>query len=56
MKISKLNAGDTADLAELIAIFKDVFENDGSGVSEKYLSKLLSNPDFFVVLAKTTTK
>lgn len=52
MKISKLNAGDVTDFVELIVIFKDVFENDSPGASEKYLSTLLSNPDFFVVVAK----
>jgi aminoglycoside 3-N-acetyltransferase I len=52
MEITKLNAEDITSFVELISIFKEVFENDNAIPQEKYLSKLLENPDFFVIVAK----
>lgn len=54
--IKKLNANSLADFKSLMAIFKNVFENDESISNDEQLLKLLSNPDFFVFVVTLKSK
>ena len=56
MDIMKLDTHDTDDFKALINIFNEVFENENKRIGEQYISKLLCNPDFFVVVAKVNKK
>lgn len=56
MDIKKLEKTDISDFRELIEIFKIVFENEEQIPDNKYLSKILSNPDFMVFVVKTNNK
>ncbi len=48
MSIKKLGKSDISEFAQLIRIFKKVFENDEAVANSELLGKLLSNPDFLV--------
>ena len=52
MDIKKLNHDEVSDFRSLIEIFKIVFENEDQISDNGYLSKLLSNPDFWVFVVK----
>lgn len=51
MIIKKLNTDEVDYFKQLIDIFIDVFENENPKPSDEYLSKILLNPDFFVIVA-----
>ncbi len=52
MKIKRLAIHEIAHFKSLIEIFKEVFENDQPFPSDNYLVRLLSNPDYMVVVAE----
>ena len=56
MEIRKLNQSEVSQFKSLIGIFKEVFENMDTMPSEEYLSKLLQNPNFFVLVAIVDSK
>jgi aminoglycoside 3-N-acetyltransferase I len=56
MEIEQLDKTATSDFIDLIEIFNDVFENGGQIPDSEHLSKLLSNPDFKVFVAKVEGK
>jgi aminoglycoside 3-N-acetyltransferase I len=56
MEIKRLNQNETADFKNLIEIFIEVFENSVEIPNNQHLSKLLSNPNFMVFVAKINDK
>lgn len=52
IEIKKLTEFDGDDFVELVEIFHEVFEHEGSRPSKSYLAGLLKNPRFFVMVAK----
>lgn len=51
MEIKLINTDEIDHFKSLIEIFKAVFENDKPFPRDEYLSKLLSNSDFLVLVA-----
>jgi len=56
MEIRKLNQSEVSHFKALIDIFKEVFENTDTMPSKEYLSKLLQNPNFFVLVASVDSR
>jgi aminoglycoside 3-N-acetyltransferase I len=56
MEIRKLNQSEVFHFKSLIGIFIEVFENTDTMPSEEYLSKLLQNSDFFVLVASVDSR
>jgi aminoglycoside 3-N-acetyltransferase I len=56
MEVEQLGRTAISDFINLIEIFNDVFENVGQIPDSEYLSRLLSNPDFKVFVAKIEGK
>lgn len=56
MEIKKLNANSLREFKSLIEIFKLVFENNEPIAKDEQLSKLLSNPDFFVFVVMSNNE
>ncbi len=52
MDIQKLNPDGIEYFKDLLQIFNEVFEHDKPIPRVEYLSMLLHNPDFFVIIAK----
>ncbi|MDO1451717.1 GNAT family N-acetyltransferase [Rhodocytophaga aerolata] len=56
MEIKRLDQSGIANFRNLIEVFTEVFENSIPIPNDQYLSKLLSDPDFMVFVAKIHDK